>query len=96
MKRPPESATSSGLLAPFTLYVWLLILLSLTAVGPIIYLMIKLHIKFCPIDEQDMFSLPACIWFVYGALLKQGSTLSPLTGEFVFLTLELILKSFSF
>lgn len=81
MQRPQESASNNGLLAPFTFYVWLLILLSLTTVGPIIYFMIKLHLKLCPRDAQDMFSLPSCIWFVYGALLKQGSTLSPITGN---------------
>lgn len=38
MKRPQESATSSGLLAPFEKTVWLLVLASLIFVGPIIYL----------------------------------------------------------
>lgn len=85
MKRPQESATGSGLLAPFTLPVWLLILLSLTTVGPIIYIMITLHNKLCPEDSQDLFPLPSCIWFVYGALLKQGSTLSPITGAMRFI-----------
>lgn len=37
MKRPQESATSSGLLAPFEKTVWLLVLTSLIFVGPIIY-----------------------------------------------------------
>lgn len=38
MKRPQESATGSGLLAPFERTVWLLVLASLIFVGPIIYL----------------------------------------------------------
>jgi ionotropic glutamate receptor len=80
MKRPQESATGSGLLAPFTLPVWLLILLSLVVVGPVIYFIIYLQSKLCPDDQNKVFPLPACIWFVYGALLKQGTTLNPMTG----------------
>lgn len=38
MKRPQDSATGSGLLAPFERTVWLLVLASLIFVGPIIYL----------------------------------------------------------
>lgn len=92
MKRPTESAQGSGLLAPFTFEVWLLILVSLIAVGPTIYLIIYLRYKLCPIDEKNkVFPLPHCVWFVYGALLKQGSTLSPISGEFV---LEEILIGF--
>lgn len=37
MKRPQESATGSGLLAPFNKIVWLLVLTSVVTVGPIIY-----------------------------------------------------------
>ncbi|GLV35186.1 Ionotropic receptor 76b [Carabus blaptoides fortunei] len=82
MKRPKESAQGSGLLAPFTLGVWLLILISLIAVGPIIYLLILLRHWLCPIDEKNKtFPLPSCVWFVYGALLKQGSTLSPVSDS---------------
>lgn len=82
MRRPSESAQGSGLLAPFTLGVWLLILISLIAVGPIIYLLILLRYWLCPMDEKNItFPLPSCVWFVYGALLKQGSTLSPVSGE---------------
>lgn len=36
MNRPGESATGSGLLAPFDRNVWLMILLSLLTVGPFI------------------------------------------------------------
>lgn len=82
MKRPKESAQGSGLLAPFTFDVWMLILVSLIAVGPSIYLIIYLRYKLCPIDEKNkVFPLPQCVWFVYGALLKQGSTLSPISGK---------------
>lgn len=27
---------------------------------------------------QKLYSMPHCVWFVYGALMKQGSVLSPL------------------
>ncbi|RZB39912.1 glutamate receptor ionotropic, delta-1, partial [Asbolus verrucosus] len=81
MKRPKESATGSGLLAPFTLPVWLLILLSLVVVGPVIYLIIYIQAKLCKDDHNNIFPLPACIWFVYGALLKQGTTLNPMTDS---------------
>nr|AWT23327.1 IR76b [Hycleus phaleratus] len=80
MKRPKESATGEGLLAPFTLPVWLLILVSLFIVGPIIYCLIHLQTKLCKTNDRD-FSLPACVWFVYGALLKQGSTLNPISDS---------------
>ncbi|XP_022920171.1 glutamate receptor ionotropic, delta-1 [Onthophagus taurus] len=81
MKRPPVSATGSGLLAPFTFQVWLLILVSLFLVGPIIYGIILLQAHLCKDDETKVYPLPACVWFVYGALLKQGSTLSPMTDS---------------
>ncbi|XP_066906337.1 glutamate receptor ionotropic, delta-2 isoform X1 [Halyomorpha halys] len=81
MKRPDDSATGSGLLAPFDDKVWILILISLTSVGPIIYLIMWLRIKLCPNDNKQLFPLSSCIWFVYGALMKQGSTLSPLSDS---------------
>ncbi|KAJ8969797.1 hypothetical protein NQ317_003302 [Molorchus minor] len=81
MKRPKESATGSGLLAPFTTPVWILIILSLTVVGPVIYLLIFLQSKLCKDDNNKVFPMPACIWFVYGALLKQGTTLNPVTDS---------------
>ncbi|XP_030750751.1 glutamate receptor ionotropic, delta-2 [Sitophilus oryzae] len=81
MKRPKESATGSGLLAPFTATVWTLIIISLLAVGPILYIVVFLRAKICKDDDDIVFSLPACMWFVYGALLKQGSTLNPRTDS---------------
>lgn len=80
MKRPVISATGTGLLAPFTLNVWLLILVSLLIVGPLIYCIIILRYKLTGDSEQRRYGLPHCMWFVYGALLKQGSTLSPIAG----------------
>ncbi|XP_049296785.1 glutamate receptor ionotropic, kainate 2 isoform X2 [Anopheles funestus] len=80
MVRPMESASGSGLLAPFNRDVWILILLSLLAVGPIIYGLLILRHRLTRDKEQIIYSLPHCVWFVYGALMKQGSTLSP-TGD---------------
>lgn len=81
MRRPGESATGSGLMAPFDRDVWLLILLSLTTVGPSVYGLIILRMKLTKDKEQAIYTLPHCMWFVYGALMKQGSTLSPVAGE---------------
>ncbi|XP_058054740.1 probable glutamate receptor [Anopheles bellator] len=80
MVRPMESASGSGLLAPFNRDVWILILVSLLAVGPFIYGLLILRHRLTKDSEQVLYSLPHCVWFVYGALMKQGSTLSP-TGD---------------
>ncbi|CAO1399563.1 unnamed protein product [Diamesa serratosioi] len=77
MLRPGESASGAGLLAPFDENVWILILVSLILVGPLIYLILVIRYKFTKDSEQKSYALPHCIWFVYGALMKQGSTLSP-------------------
>lgn len=81
MRRPSESAGGSGLVAPFDRLVWYLILVSLIAVGPIIYALIWLRFRITRDTEQKTYTLPHCIWFVYGALMKQGSTLSPIAGK---------------
>ncbi|XP_031622172.1 glutamate receptor ionotropic, delta-2 [Contarinia nasturtii] len=81
MRRPVMSATGTGLLAPFTLQVWILILVSLLVVGPLIYCIIILRYKLTGDTEQQKYALPHCMWFVYGALLKQGSTLSPIADS---------------
>lgn len=81
MQRPRESATGSGLMAPFDFWVWILIFVSLLAVGPIIYMLIILRNRLTGDKEQKPYSLGHCAWFVYGALMKQGSTLSPIAGK---------------
>ncbi|XP_030385532.1 glutamate receptor ionotropic, delta-1 [Scaptodrosophila lebanonensis] len=81
MQRPRESASGSGLLAPFDFWVWILILVSLLAVGPIIYLLIITRNRLTGDREQRPYSLGHCAWFVYGALMKQGSTLSPIADS---------------
>ncbi|SPP76120.1 glutamate receptor ionotropic, delta-1 [Drosophila guanche] len=81
MQRPRESASGSGLLAPFEFWVWILILVSLLAVGPIIYALIILRNRLTGDAAQHPYSLGHCAWFVYGALMKQGSTLSPIADS---------------
>nr|QKN21173.1 ionotropic receptor [Zeugodacus cucurbitae] len=81
MQRPRESATGSGLMAPFDFWVWILIFISLLAVGPIIYILIILRNRLTGDKEQKPYSLGHCAWFVYGALMKQGSTLSPIADS---------------
>lgn len=81
MQRPAGSGSTSGLLAPFASEVWYLILVSLLAVGPIIYGLIVLRHKLTKDNAQKTYPLPHCVWFVYGALMKQGSTLSPVAGK---------------
>ena len=137
MTRPRESATGSGLLAPFDRTVWICILIALIVFGPSIYVLIHLRYvnlsffaiflynlvfylfirefafafvyfrKICEaichlhvffnekfinnfiLDHRTImsekghpegYSLRTCIWFAYGALLKQGSTVTPVTG----------------
>ncbi|KAF5296313.1 hypothetical protein FQA39_LY12530 [Lamprigera yunnana] len=77
MKRPLESATGSGLLAPFTVDVWILSLLSLILMGPVTLLFILLHKKLCPGEQQISDSLFSSTWFSYGALVRQGSVMFP-------------------
>ncbi|XP_015606065.1 uncharacterized protein LOC107272912 isoform X2 [Cephus cinctus] len=80
MKRPQESATGSGLLAPFDTTVWILILISVIIVGPTIYILIYIRSKISQ-EKSERYSVATCMWFVYGALLKQGSTISPVTDK---------------
>jgi 4-amino-4-deoxy-L-arabinose transferase-like glycosyltransferase len=82
MNRPAQSASGAGLLAPFEETVWYLILVSLICVGPLIYLLLWIRYKLTKDKEQKVYTLPHCVWFVYGALMKQGSVLSPTAGEF--------------
>lgn len=72
MKRPVISATGTGLLAPFTFNVWIMILISLLVVGPLIYCIIFVRNCLTGDKSQLQYGLPHCMWFVYGALLKQG------------------------
>lgn len=91
MPRPEASATGSGLLAPFDRKVWLTLLLSLLTVGPFIYIMLIIRKYLTKDTEQEIYHIPYCLWFVYGALMKQGSTLSPIAGKYI-----LVYKIFCF
>ncbi|CAK1551986.1 unnamed protein product [Leptosia nina] len=76
LKRPKESAVGSGLLAPFDEYVWFLILVSVVLYGPCMTLLTGIRSKLMP-DEERYVPLCPSVWFVYGAFIKQGTTLSP-------------------
>lgn len=77
MKRPRESAGGSGLLAPFDFNVWYLILLSVITFGPFIYIIVWVRYILTKDDNNRPYKLSPCMWFVYGGLIKQGTTLSP-------------------
>ncbi|KAK1129910.1 hypothetical protein K0M31_019610 [Melipona bicolor] len=81
MKRPQDSATGSGLLAPFERTVWLLVLASLIFVGPIIYLFANIRAKLWHDSTSENFSLSSCFWFVYSSLLKQGTNIVATTDS---------------
>ncbi|XP_076160387.1 ionotropic receptor 76b isoform X2 [Ptiloglossa arizonensis] len=81
MKRPHESATGSGLLAPFERTVWILVLVSLIFVGPVIYLFANIRAKLWHDPESERFSLTSCFWFVYSSLLKQGTNIVATTDS---------------
>ncbi|CAG9563300.1 unnamed protein product [Danaus chrysippus] len=76
LKRPKESAAGSGLLAPFDTYVWYLILAAVLTYGPFITLITWIRSKLIQNDEGYI-SLSPSTWFVYGAFIKQGTSLSP-------------------
>ncbi|XP_047989105.1 glutamate receptor ionotropic, delta-2 isoform X2 [Leguminivora glycinivorella] len=76
LQRPKESAAGSGLLAPFEIQVWYLILAAVLSYGPCITFLTYLRSKLVRDGEKNI-SLSPSFWFVYGALLKQGTTLAP-------------------
>lgn len=50
--------------------------------GPLCYGMIRFRCWMCKGHPTlgTYYSLGSCIWFVYGALMKQGSVLKPMAG----------------
>ncbi|KAH1020146.1 hypothetical protein HUJ04_009865 [Dendroctonus ponderosae] len=54
---------------------------SILGYNSILWLTILLRARMCKEDHDIVFSLPSCMWFVYGALLKQGSTSNPRTDS---------------
>ncbi|XP_011863846.1 PREDICTED: glutamate receptor ionotropic, delta-1 isoform X2 [Vollenhovia emeryi] len=81
MKRPQESATGSGLLAPFDQTVWLLVLAAVVTVGPIIYIFATFRAKLWNEPDSENYTFFACVWFVYGSLLKQGTNIIATTDS---------------
>ncbi|KAL6257038.1 hypothetical protein P5V15_011973 [Pogonomyrmex californicus] len=81
MKRPPESATGSGLLAPFDRTVWLLVLAAVVSVGPIIYVFATFRAKLWNDPKSENYTLFSCVWFVYSSLLKQGTNIIATTDS---------------
>ncbi|KYN22998.1 Glutamate receptor delta-2 subunit, partial [Trachymyrmex cornetzi] len=81
MKRPQESATGSGLLAPFNKTVWLFLLAAVVSVGPVIYIFAALRAKLWNKSDSENFSLFSCVWFVYSSLLKQGTNIIATTDS---------------
>lgn len=81
MKRPQESATGSGLLAPFDTTVWLLVLTAVVIVGPIIYVFATLRAKLWNEPDSENYSFFSCVWFAYGSLLKQGTNIIATTDS---------------
>ncbi|KAJ2950360.1 hypothetical protein O0L34_g8601 [Tuta absoluta] len=76
LKRPKESATGSGLLAPFDTNVWYLILAALISYVPCITLLTKIRQKYIK-DGEEPIKMSPSFWFVYAAFIKQGTTLAP-------------------
>ncbi|XP_073966903.1 ionotropic receptor 76b [Choristoneura fumiferana] len=76
LKRPKESAAGSGLLAPFEVHVWYLILAAVLSYGPCITFLTYIRSKLVKDDEEHI-PLSPSFWFVYGAFIKQGTILAP-------------------
>ncbi|XP_018311410.1 glutamate receptor ionotropic, delta-2 [Mycetomoellerius zeteki] len=81
MKRPKESATGSGLLAPFDNTVWLFVLAAVVSIGPVIYIFATFRAKLWNKPDSENFSLLSCVWFVYSSLLKQGTSIIATTDS---------------
>ncbi|CAB3368170.1 Hypothetical predicted protein [Cloeon dipterum] len=79
MQRPRKSLIGTSLLEPFTLEVWMLTLFALVLMGPLIFAIIKLRQKLVHASgpKSRVYRLNECVWFTYGAIMKQGSPLDP-------------------
>lgn len=62
--------------------VWLWILGATVVMGPLIYFIIVFRVRLCKGDPTltRIFPFNQCVWFVYGAMMKQGSMLRPISG----------------
>jgi len=66
--------------------VWLILFLTVILMGPIMHIFINyLQPLARPRGERDVLlsSLGECYWFVYGAVLRQGSNAIPNSSECV-------------
>ncbi|XP_037776920.1 glutamate receptor ionotropic, kainate 3-like [Penaeus monodon] len=83
VRRPAYVPKPDALLRPFNVDVWLWILAMMGIMGPLIYLIILLRVRLCRGDPTltRTFPLDQCIWFVFGAMMKQGSVLSPISDS---------------
>lgn len=69
MKRPQESASGAGLLAPFHETVWYFILVSLIITGPAIWGIIWMYHRFGKHTGEPYYNLWQCCWYAYGESL---------------------------
>nr|XP_027233367.1 glutamate receptor ionotropic, kainate 3-like [Penaeus vannamei] len=83
VRRPAYVPKPDALLRPFNVDVWLWILAMMGIMGPLIYLIILLRVRLCRGDPTltRTFPLDQCVWFVFGAMMKQGSVLSPISDS---------------
>jgi hypothetical protein len=58
---------------------------ALILMGPLIYVIIKLRRKVLKMfgEESRNYKMSECVWFTYGAIMKQGSPLEPSDGLFL-------------
>ncbi|XP_023225694.1 glutamate receptor ionotropic, delta-2-like [Centruroides sculpturatus] len=81
MKQPSASGNAGALLSPFNLYVWIILIVFSILMGPLVYLLQHIHYKLIIVEEEpdkrNDYKLIECFWFVYSALIRQGSELNP-------------------
>ncbi|XP_020295823.1 glutamate receptor ionotropic, delta-1 [Pseudomyrmex gracilis] len=81
MKRPQESTTGTGLLAPFDRTVWLSVLAAALTTMPVIYIFARFRAKLWNDQNSENYSFPSCIWFVFCSMLKQGTSMVATTDS---------------
>ncbi|XP_076039290.1 uncharacterized protein LOC143024378 [Oratosquilla oratoria] len=83
VKRPQFTPKPDALLRPFSNTVWILVVIATVTMGPLIYLIIVVRVKLCRGDPflTRIFPVNDCVLFVYGAMMKQGSTIMPITDS---------------
>lgn len=72
--RPASADIKRGLLAPFDWTTWICTLIAVILIGPLMYWIEKVRRIWC--DDDEKISYGKLNWFVYGALLRQGSNLN--------------------